>query len=232
MRIWDPTSGRERNSLPAGDDIRNLAFNPDGRLAAYGPGGLRLWNPEDGVQLGEIRIPIGDLYGLSCSPDGKHVAIGYGTAATIWDLETATKLYTLGHSGIVWSIAYSPDGQRLASASLDQTVKIWNPIDGAELRTLRGHRDRVMSVGFAPDGKRLASGSADSTVRVWETESGEELATLRGHSGYVWSVAFSPDGKKIASAGGHHGKGEVKVWDLTRLDGEPTPTVPDTPGAP
>ena len=78
----------------------------------------------------------------------------------IWDSATGKELFALkGHAGEVSSVAFSPDGQRLASASDDQTVKIWDSATGKELFALKGHAGEVMSVAFSPDGQRLASGS-------------------------------------------------------------------------
>ena len=91
------------------------------------------------------------------------------------------------------SVAFSPDGQRLASASY-QMVEVWDVLTGQEIRTLKGHTGAVSSVAFSPDGHRLASASADGTVKVWDANTGQEPLTLKGHTGRVESVAFSPDG--------------------------------------
>ena len=105
-----------------------------------------------------------------------------------------------GHAGPVRSVAFSPDGQRLASGSDDQTVKIWDTATGKELFALKGHAGAVNSVAFSPDGQRLASGSSDKTVKIWDSATGKELFALKGHAGGVPSVAFSPDGQRLASA--------------------------------
>src|SRR5437870_11802505 len=80
-----------------------------------------------------------------------------------------------GHDNAIYSLAFSPDGKRLASVSADQTVRLWNVEKGQEDRALKGHTNQVLRVAFSPDGARLASASADNTVRVWSVASGEEV---------------------------------------------------------
>ena len=99
----------------------------------------------------------------------------------IWDSATGKELFALkGHAGWVNSVAFSPDGQRLASGSNDRTVKLWDSATGKELFALKGHAGPVHSVAFSPDGQRLASGSWDQTVRIWDSVTGKELLRLQG----------------------------------------------------
>jgi WD40 repeat protein len=116
-----------------------------------------------------------------------------------------------GHSSYVTAVAWGPDGRRLASASWDRTVRVWDLATGLEeLAARREHSERVLGVAWSADGKRLASASWDGKVRLWEVASGRELLTLRGHTDGVAEVAFSPDGKQLASASWD---GKAKVWD-------------------
>ncbi len=122
-----------------------------------------------------------------------------------------TTLYTYrGHSQPVASVAWSPDGQRIASGSTDSTVQIWDATDGSNVLTYQGHSNTAVSVAWSPDSKHIASGSYDKTVQVWDATDGTNIYTYKGHSDNVWSVAWSPDGKRIAS--GSKDK-TVQVWD-------------------
>src|SRR5215468_9912751 len=119
-----------------------------------------------------------------------------------------------GHSFVVNSVAFSPDGRTLASGSSDTTIKLWEVTSGRELRTLARHSQEVTSVTFSPDGRTLASGSRDQTVKLWDVASGRELRTLawRNHR-RIHSVAFSPDGRILASGGSDS---TIKFSDVPR----------------
>ncbi|MBW4645879.1 MAG: hypothetical protein KME23_23310 [Goleter apudmare HA4340-LM2] len=123
-----------------------------------------------------------------------------------------------GHSDIVWSATFSPDGQLLASGSTDKMVKLWRP-DGLLLQTLAGHSDAVTSVSFSPDGQTLASASLDKNVQLWRKNSitgdfdPHPYKVLQGHGDWIYSVSFSPDGELLATGGKD---GIIKLW---RQDG-------------
>ncbi len=115
------------------------------------------------------------------------------------------------HLNSVWSVAISPDGQTLGSASLDKTIKLWNLGDGELLRTFSGHSDAVRTVAIDSSGQILASGSVDRTVKIWNLQTGELLRTLSGHSDPVWSVAISPDKQTLVS-GSYDST--IKIWNV------------------
>ncbi|MEG4057666.1 MULTISPECIES: AAA-like domain-containing protein [unclassified Microcoleus] len=115
------------------------------------------------------------------------------------------------HSKNVNSVAVSRDGLTLASASDDNTIKLWNLQTQTEIKTLTGHSNEVYSVVFSPDGKTLASASSDKTIKLWNLQTQTEIKTLTGHKDSVNSVAISPDGKTLASASSDK---TIKLWNL------------------
>src|SRR5207248_3185512 len=116
-----------------------------------------------------------------------------------WQRQSHSLKTLRGHLEAVYSVAFSPDGQRIITGSTDQTAKVWEAGSGQELLTLKGHSGWIGSVAFSPDGQRIVTGSSDQTAKVWEAASGRELHTLKGHGAPIWSVAFSSDGQRIVT---------------------------------
>ncbi|QIR40962.1 ribosome assembly protein 4 [Tolypothrix sp. PCC 7910] len=137
------------------------------------------------------------------------------------------ELQTLSdHNSPVNGVAFSPDGQQLASGSNDSTIKIWDVSTGKVIQTIphlrdatptasyidSSYQDSVTSIAFSSDGKKLASGSEDKTIKLWDISSGKLLQTFNGHSGLIKTIALSSDGQKLAS--GSEDK-TIKLWDVT-----------------
>ncbi len=121
-----------------------------------------------------------------------------------------TLLYTYrGHSDLLWTVAWSPNGKYVASAGSDRTVQVWNATNGSHIYTYTGHNDTVYGVAWSHDSTQLASASYDKTVQVWHALDGTYPQIYTGHTSWVWSVSWSPDGEHVASGGGDK---TVQIW--------------------
>jgi WD40 repeat protein len=222
-------------SVPTGDCLATLekhtnrvwsvAFHPEGHLLASGGDDhtARIWDISTGQCAKTIQGHSNSIYAIALSPDQQCLASGHeDQTVRLWNLSaldlsaTNDLTYPLkkifrGHTNRIFGVAFTPDGQTLATGSLDRTIKLWNVQTGACLKTLQGHTSWVWAIALSPDGRLVASGSYDHSVKLWDIRSGECLKTLLGHPSSVLSVSFSPNGQWLASGGYEQ---VIRLWDV------------------
>lgn len=169
-----------------------------------------------GVGIGALAISVGE-FGPSTSARFGSGAVSPTLAPTARpspisiDRSRLVPVLT-GHTAGSQSVAFSPDGQLLASGGDDATIQIWRIADGSAARVIRGDFDFIPSVAFSPDGQLLASGAADQKVRLWRVSDGSEVRALAGHTSTINGVAFSPDGQILASGSADQ---TIRLWRVT-----------------
>ena len=165
------------------------------------------WHLPEGVKA---RLSKGSANEIQYSPDGTRLAVAGGLGIWLYDTATHQEVALLtGHTGLVYSVVFSPDGDTFASGSHDNTVRLWDAKTGQHNATLTGHTTWVESVAFSPDGDTIASGSYGE-IRLWAARTGQQKTTITGHTSNVWSLAFSPDGDTLASGSSDR---TVRLWD-------------------
>jgi len=170
------------------------------------------------------RAQVSACRGLAALPESADSAAWLNPPAQSipGSIATASLQWLPGHNGTVNSVAYSPDGSRIATAAADSTLRILDARTGEQIMALQGHADGVNSVAYSNDGARIVTASDDNTLRVWDAISGKHLLSLEGHLDSANSAVFSPDGSKIASTARDN---TVRIWDsrtgkqLSVLDG-------------
>jgi WD40 repeat protein len=155
---------------------------------------------------------LGDLLTATFSPDGTVLATAIDREILLWQIADRKQIATLiGHTAWILSVAFSPDGQFIASGSNDQTLRLWDAQTGQCLKTLKGHTSGVQSVAFSLDSSILASGSHDHTIQLWDVQTQQWLRTLSGHGDRVLGIIFCPDHQTLISSSEDH---TIRMWDI------------------
>lgn len=216
-RLWDLSTGRLLHDLQ-GDNQPTywMRFDSAGaRLAGGGHDGkVRLWSPETGELTHRLEGHQNSVYALDFHPNAKSlISADTGGSVRRWDLTQPVPTgRELGHhTGAVYRVTFSLDGELCATGDSDGTVRLWEGASGNQRFELSGHKASVWPLIFRRDRLQLATSSNDYTTKLWDTRTGQLLRTMRGHGRRVLVVSFSHDGRFLASSGND---GVVRLWDV------------------
>ena len=193
-------------------DIKEIAFSPNGALVAVGTD-VGIWLYDVATSREVALLPTRRIWDIAFSHDGRTLAScgAYKDPIRLWDVATGEETASIDYDAT--ALAFSPDGQTLASGS-NYGIELWDVetrIQKAAMSTAEGTWG-IRSVAFSPDGRTLAAGSwLDYSVQLWDVETTTKLATMEGHRDEVNSVSFAPDGRTVASASQDR---TVRLWDV------------------
>ncbi|BDA73166.1 WD-40 repeat-containing protein [Calothrix sp. PCC 7716] len=226
VKMWQTKNPLQTTITAHPNGIYAVDTSPDSTtIATAGMGKdntVKLWNRQ-GKLLATWTGHKAPVMYIDISPNGKLIAsASVDGTIKLWqrdanlqkqaptEPQNTALVKTINSSkAMVVSVAFSPQGNILASSSQDGTVKLWK-LDGAFIKTFKGDGKNPWRLAFSPDGQRIAVGSGDGTIKVWKLD-GTLERNFQGHNVSVWVVALSHDGQKIASGSAD---GTVKLWKL------------------
>jgi WD40 repeat protein/tRNA A-37 threonylcarbamoyl transferase component Bud32 len=215
VRLWEVETGRELRCLAdLGQEVRAVAFSPDGRLllAACGSS-LRLWDADTGKEEGRFVGHTDLVRDVAFLGDGgRAVSCGEDRTVRVWDVPAGREVQRLGrHRAALACLAVAADGRRLLVGGRDQALVLYEVSTGKELQRLAAPRGQVLSAALSPDGHYALSGHFDTVLRLWDLATGRELRRLQGHRQMVTAGRFTPDGRRALSGSQDR---TVRLWDL------------------
>ncbi|HTL54915.1 MAG TPA: serine/threonine-protein kinase [Candidatus Limnocylindrales bacterium] len=214
-RLWDAFTG-----LPLSEPfehqgpVNDLKFTLDDQfiVTASQDGTAQLWDARAGLPE-TFSLPTTDVYPSACfSRDGRQIYYTSNLQVQIFDIQTRQRLgHPMAHADQIVRMQLSPDGNKLATASFDNSARVWNAKTGAPLTPPLRHTARVYAVTFSPDGKLVATGSMDFSARVWDAETGQTIGPALVHEGDVMHVQFSGDSRTLLTASVD---GTARLWSI------------------
>ncbi len=226
LKVWETATGLGviafGHTAPGGAAIQPLqkvVFRDAGSIvSASADGTLKTWSFDGVWTLHKTLGPhVSRVLALDFSPDGGLIAAGGGDASRsgevkMWEVGKGLlgRSWPLLHSDTVFSVRFSPDGTKLASASADKFLKVTNIADGNLLRSYEGHTHHVLAVDWKSDGKELVTGGGDNVLKVWDFQSGDQLRTLQAAGKQVTSVRWIAGKPEVVGASGDT---QVRIWN-------------------
>ncbi len=225
VRLWDTNTWQQVGQDLTGysDHIWSMVFNPNKQSLAVtsADNAVMIWDLASNQPFIQAMVEQpNNVLAIVFSPNGKLYASGGGSKGNdrlihIWDAATDKELKTLPNvAGYVTDLAFSPDGNKLLSASSSNSLELWDISTAKELQVIElTGNNRYIPVAYSPDGHTIVSGNDDGDIELWDANTGKQIGkTLKGHSEAILSLAFSADGKQLASASTDK---TVILWDVT-----------------
>ncbi len=218
--VWNAQTGEHLGELARDDtnDMSFVALSPDGQYALTGSADQTavLWDARTGKRLRSFDQGS-RATSAAFTSDGRQVVVGSRDRrmAILWEVDTGRQFQVfVGHTDQLWTVAFGPSGQQIATGSGDNSAVLWGA-RGREIRVFAGHAREVRSVAISPDGQGLLTGSGDSSAVLWKASTGDKVRTFAGHTQPINSVAFSPDGRKILTGSADE---TAILWDAQSGD--------------
>jgi len=225
--LWDLFNATQINRFEGHEAaILDAAYVPDGNHFVSASGlfdpaapiieedSIRLWELENGKQIGSFNWHISDIFQIDISSDGQKMLSGnmVDQSMRLWDMTTGMEIRRFeGHAAPILSVAFTPDGNRGLSGAIDSKIILWDIETGEVIHRLTGHEGAIWALAVSPDGFTVLSGADDRLVFWWDLETGKEIRHFEGHVESVSGVAFSPDGQRAISG---DTQGFVIEWSL------------------
>lgn len=213
IRIWDARNGAEiQNIHEHSDSIEDISFSPNKKMfAAISSDTLTIWDAEITRMLVRKTDVYPRIQAIAFCPNDAKIAVAQQETIVIWDIEAGiAQDYFTGHTNLIHSIAYSPDGEYLVSSDMRGGIYIWDTVLGKLVRRIEGPNNEFHKVSFSPNGKYILTACSDNNIYIWDAETGAKLKKLEGHTHCVTSAVYSLDGKRIVSSSWDH---TVRIWD-------------------
>ena len=226
VQIWDAATGSPIFTYRGHAlSVMALAWSPDStRIASGGDDkSVQVWDVNSGTLLHTHRGHSSRVQTVVWSPDGRHIASGSDDRTVqVWMplkpkstffskfLLTHSESSYRGHAAKVYAVAWSPNGQRLASVSADKTLQVWDAASNKKFFIYRNNSASLNTIAWSPDSRYIAAGGNDKMAHIWDGFTRQGVYTYHGHTGYITSIAWSPDGKLLASASVDR---TIQVWE-------------------